>query len=111
MMKTSSEYHFQSSQMSITELLISSVKQDAHEKIVTETFSEYHFQSFQMSIIKILLTQTQFSQFKSFEYMLLKNDKNMNESSNEILSDASDSDFVLMTVAANIKSSLIISVT
>ena len=121
MTETLSECHFQSSQINITELLISSVRQDAHERIVMKAFSECHSQSSQMSITEVLLTKTQSSQFKSSKYMLLKDDESMNESTNETLSDASDSDsapvcllpaasFTLVTLASDTESSPVISV-
>ncbi len=43
--------------------------------------------------------------------MLSENNKSMNESLNETLSDVSDSDSVLMTVAADTESSSVTSVT
>ncbi len=42
MTKTFSEYHSQSSEISITELLMSSAEQDASERIMTETLTECH---------------------------------------------------------------------
>ena len=42
MIKTLAEYHFQSSEISITKLLTSNVEQDAHEKIMMKTFTECH---------------------------------------------------------------------
>ena len=61
--------------------------------------------------MKVLSIQTQFSQFKSSEYVLSENDESMNENLNEILSDASDSDSALITVAADTESSSVIFMT